>query len=353
MTFPALSVALGNFDLQLWSWLAPATVTAAALVSASTIHLLHPLLSRYALAKPNIRSSHQNPTPQGGGIAVIAATLGVASLLAVSIDGITTSFKSDLLGVFTATLLVALVGAADDISAIPVVSRLLFQAIAVALVISTLPANLSIISFVPVWLERAMLFVGMLWFVNLVNFMDGIDWMTVAEVVPIAAGLALLGLLGALPAHAAIVALALLGAMLGFAPFNRPVARIFLGDVGSLPIGLLLGWALVLLAGRGHIAAAFLLPLYYLADATVTLLRRLVKGEKVWQAHRSHFYQRATDNGFSVSDIVGRVFAVNMGLVALAFTTVWFDSRLVSFAALVLGALAVGQLLVTFARRRS
>ena len=75
-------------------------------------------------------------------------------------------------------------------------------------------------------------------------------------------------MLGALPAHATVVALALCGALIGFAPFNRPVARIFLGDVGSLPIGLLLGWLLVLLAGSGHLAAAMMLPLYYLADAT-------------------------------------------------------------------------------------
>lgn len=353
MTFPALSVALGNSDWQLWSWLAPATIAGTALLCAGLIQLLHPLLRRHALAKPNIRSSHQNATPQGGGIAVIAATLGIASLLAVSVDGVATNFKSDLLGVFTAALLVALVGAADDLSAIPIVARLLFQAIAVALVISTLPANLSIIPFAPVWVERAILFVGMLWFVNLVNFMDGIDWMTVAEMVPVAAGLALLGLLGVLPTHAAVVALALLGAVLGFAPFNRPVARIFLGDVGSLPIGLLLAWALVLLAARGHIAAAFLFPLYYLADATITLLRRLVNGKNVWKAHRTHFYQRATDNGYPVPDIVKRVFAVNTGLVVLAVITVGFDSHLVSFAALVLGALAVGQLLLTFARRRS
>ena len=271
---------------------------------------------------------------------------------AVSIGGITTSFKSDLLGIFSATLLVALVGAADDVSALPVGARLLLQAIAVAVVIFTLPADLSIIPLMPVWAERAMLFAGMLWFVNLVNFMDGIDWMMVAEVVPVAAGLALAGLLGALPAYAAVVALALLGAMLGFAPFNRPVARIFLGDVGSLPIGLLLGWLLVLLAGRGHLAAALLLPLYYLADATVTLVRRLMKGEKIWQAHRTHFYQRATDNGFAVLDIVRRVFALNIGLVMLALATIWFDSGWVSFVALLLGGLAVGWLLVTFGRRR-
>ena len=79
------------------------------------------------------------------------------------------------------------------------------------------------------------------------------------------------------------------------------------------------GGCLLQLAGRGAIAAAILLPLYYLADATITLARRLIRGEKVWQAHRSHFYQRATDRGFTVSQVIAHVFAVNIALAALAF----------------------------------
>src|SRR5206468_5619874 len=139
------------------------------------------------------------------------------------------------------------------------------------------------------------LIVGGVWFVNLVNFMDGLDWMTVAEVVPITACLAMLGLIGALPAGPALTAAALLGAMLGFAPFNKPVARLFLGDVGSLPIGLLLGWLLLRLAASGQLVAALILPLFYLADATVTLAWRLAARRPFWQAHRTHFYQRAID----------------------------------------------------------
>src|SRR5690606_23967419 len=108
------------------------------------------------------------------------------------------------------------------------------------------------------------LIVALLWFVNLTNFMDGLDWMTVAETVPVAAGIAILGPLAGLPAEAVVTALALGGAMIGFAPFNRPMARLFLGDVGSLAVGLLLGWMLILLAAQGHLAAALLLPLYYL-----------------------------------------------------------------------------------------
>jgi len=195
--------------------------------------------------------------------------------------------------------------------------------------------------------------IAILWFVNLTNFMDGIDWMTAAEVVPLTAGLTLFGLMGALPRDATVVALALCGAMIGFAPFNRPVARLFLGDVGSLPIGLLLAWLLVLLASGGYLAGALLLPLYYLADATITLLRRLANGEPVSQAHRSHFYQRAMDGNFSVYQIVGRVFVVNIGLIAFAATTLLTPSFIVDAAALSAGCVLVALLLYRFAAAKA
>ena len=108
---------------------------------------------------------------------------------------------------------------------------------------------------------------------NLVNFMDGLDLMTVAEIVPVTGALVLLGWLGELPAPATIAAAALCGAMLGFAPFNRPVAKIFLGDVGSLPIGLLAG----LVPAAARLASADSPPRcccrsIISPDATVTLL---------------------------------------------------------------------------------
>jgi UDP-N-acetylmuramyl pentapeptide phosphotransferase/UDP-N-acetylglucosamine-1-phosphate transferase len=196
------------------------------------------------------------------------------------------------------------------------------------------------------------LLVGGLWFVNLVNFMDGIDWMTVAEVIPLTAALSVLGLEGTLPAYGIALSLALGGAMLGFAFFNRPTARIFLGDVGSLPIGLILGVLLLLVASAGHLTAAVILPLYYLADATITLVRRLMRGEPIWQAHRSHFYQRATDNGFTVLGVVTRVFAVNIGLGVLAATTVIVPGRSSDIVALIGAVILVTGLLVAFERGR-
>ena len=214
-----------------------------------------------------------------------------------------------------------------------------------------LPADIRVVPIFPFWLERAAELLALLWFINLVNFMDGIDWITVAEVVPVSGALAVFGMCGALPESGTLVAAGLCGATIGFAPFNRPVARLFLGDVGSLPIGLLLGWLLVLLAGQGHLAAAVLLPLYYLEDATITLFRRLFAGEPIMQAHRSHYYQRAKDAGIGNYRIVGRIFAVNVILVALAAVTLSSPALLVQCSAVAAGGIVVTALLWSFRRR--
>lgn len=332
-----------------WALLAAAIVALAALVSALLIVVLHPLLQRYALARPNARSSHKIPTPQGGGIAVVAATIAAAgvSLYFFAAAGWTVT---PLWLTFAAVVLIAGVGAVDDIRTIEIMPRLALQAIAVAAVLYALPEHVRVVTAAPFWLERILLFVGGLWFVNLVNFMDGIDWMTVVEVVPLTAAVAAIGVFGGLPVQAVAVALALCGAMAGFAYFNRPIAKLFLGDVGSLPIGLLLGWLLLLVATSGHLTAAIVMPLYYVADATVTLVRRFTRGEPIAQAHRTHFYQLATDRGFTVTQVVTRVFVVNVGLCALAILSVTVAGIASKIVALVGGVAIVAGLLVAFAR---
>src|SRR5262249_12094741 len=150
------------------------------------------------------------------GIAVIVATLSIAGvfmgLMQMTISPV----------VFGATLFIALVGAADDIHSIAVLPRLLLQAVAVAAIVFTAPYDLRIAPEMPLAIERGVIFLGGLWFVNLVNFMDGLDWMTVAEVVPISGALVIFGWLGVLPTPTTVIAAALCGAMLGFALFNRP-----------------------------------------------------------------------------------------------------------------------------------
>jgi UDP-N-acetylmuramyl pentapeptide phosphotransferase/UDP-N-acetylglucosamine-1-phosphate transferase len=326
-----------------------AVILVAGFAAAALIVLMRPLFARYALARPNARSSHKAPTPQGGGVAVVLG--GFAALIAVALLGQAQGLAA-LAPLGAAVVLLMGLGVVDDIRSLPALPRLALQAVAVVAVVATMPAELRALPIAPLVIERSVEAVALLWFVNLVNFMDGIDWITVAETVPVAAGVYILSLFGAVPQTPALVALALLGAVLGFAPFNRPVAKLFLGDGGSLPIGLVMGWLLLQLAGNGHLAAALLLPLYYLADATITLTRRSARGERIMEAHRSHFYQIATTRGFSVMDVVKRVFAANLVLLWLALTSVVLDSAAFDVIALVLGAGEVALLLRVLARGR-
>ena len=324
-------------------------LVAAAAVSAILIRVLRPLLVRYALARPNARSSHTVPTPQGGGIAVVAGTLLAGSAAVGALDGV--SALPGLTVLIGATLALALLGAVDDIRPLPAGLRLLVQLASVGLVVWALDPGRMLPGAVPIALERVVLVVAGTWWVNLVNFMDGIDWITVAEFVPLTGVVAGLALLGIVPPSTGALAASLLGALLAFAPANRPVARLFLGDVGSLPIGLVTGAMLLVLADRGHLAAALLLPLYHLVDATLTLALRTHRRERVWEAHRSHFYQRALGHGFRVMDVDRRVFVLNLVLAGLAAATLAWPS--LSAPMLVLGTALVGLVLRSFARPRS
>lgn len=331
--------------------LRPLVICVAAAVLAAVLCVgLRPLLLRYALARPNARSSHKIPTPQGGGIAVLAgafAALG-ASLWLDPVEG---EAARAVLVIALAVTGLGIVGAWDDIRPLPASVRLVLQAACVGFVLFRAAPELRLFpEIMPLSVERALALLAGVWFVNLVNFMDGLDWITVAGMVPLAAALALAAMMGVIDPVTGWLAAALCGGLLGFAPFNRPVARLFLGDVGSLPIGLITAWLLYRLALQGGLAAAILLPLYYLADATLTLARRAARGERVWEAHRSHFYQRATVNGLSVPGVVGRVFALNIVLAGLAAATLLWPGWLVSLGALALGAALVAALLAHFAR---
>jgi UDP-N-acetylmuramyl pentapeptide phosphotransferase/UDP-N-acetylglucosamine-1-phosphate transferase len=243
------------------------------------------------------------------------------------------------------------VGGVDDIRGVPVPPRLALQVLAVALVVGAggqggriLPAA------VPYPLEAAALVVAGVWFVNLTNFMDGIDGITLAGFLPLAAGAAVLAGMGRLSPAGGLLAACFLGALAGFVWFNLPRARLFLGDVGSLPIGLLGGALLMDIAQNGAFAAAVILPLHHFADATLTLLARLSRREKVWEAHRQHAYQNAVDGGWSHARVSGVVLGLNVGLAGLAVLSARLDTA--GQAACVLAAgLAVAAVLAAFRGR--
>lgn len=327
---------------------------AAAIAAGVLVIALRPLLQRYALARPNARSSHRTPTPQGGGIAVLGGcfvALGLAAVMA----WLPPASRDSAGWLALAAALIGVIGAIDDIRPLPVAPRLAGQALTILLALWAVGDGARLTPDLPLALERAFEVFAGLWFVNLTNFMDGLDWLTVAGVTPLLLALALFGALaGAGGDHGtllAVVAAALAGGMLGFAPFNRPPARLFLGDVGSLAIGLIVAWLLFLLASGGALVAALLLPMYYCADATITLCRRLARGERVWEAHRQHFYQQAADRGWSAARVAGTIAVANVALAGLAALALTAEGLAAQLGLLACGAAVTGLLLARLGGR--
>jgi len=326
-----------------------AMVAGCAGLSALLVFLLRPLLIRHLLARPNARSSHKVATPQGAGLAVTATVL-IGCALAVLLWH--PAPEPSLVPVLAIAVALTILGSLDDAHALPVSWRLIGQTLAALVMALSLPSGFQVFpDLLPLVAERALIVLGTVWFVNAVNFLDGLDWMTVAQVVPMTIGITALQALGAVPATVGLLALVLLGAVLGFAVFNKHPAKVFLGDAGSLPIGFCLAFMLIFVA-KAHLAAALLLSLYTLADATLTLFRRVIDREPILSAHRTHFYQRAVVQGLRVPQVTARVFVLGLVLAGLAVATVLARSFLVDFLCLGLGLLATGLVLSALARGR-
>ncbi|HET7211750.1 MAG TPA: glycosyl transferase [Methyloceanibacter sp.] len=335
-------------DLAPLLW-AALLVAGCAGLTALLILMLKPLLVRHLMAHPNARSSHKTPTPQGAGFAVMLSVLA-GSALAISILG--PQAEPSLIPVLGITAGLMLLGGIDDALTLPVSWRFLGQTLASLALVLSLPEGFQLFpGLMPLAIERALLAFGIVWFINAVNFLDGLDWMTVVQVVPVTLGVAILHALGAVPATIGVLALALLGATLGFALFNKHPAQIFLGDAGSLPIGLCLAFMLIFVA-EAHFAAALLMALYTMADSTLTLFRRMLAGERISSAHRTHFYQRGVAAGLSVPQVTARVALLQIELVGLAIATVVFRSLTMDLLCLGLGLLATGLLLIALAKGR-
>lgn len=317
--------AIGLFEVALLAG-------TAALSYMATGMVLGYLRRNAILDLPNERSSHTVPTPRGGGWGIMATLLPAFALIGWIIG----SF--DRIGpVLAAAAGLIAVSWMDDRRSRPALFRLAAQIAAVAVGLTALPGHdLVFQGWLPLWADRLAAGFCWLWFVNLFNFMDGIDGLAGSEAASIGAGLALVSVMAGLGFVPLWLALATVGAALGFLGWNWHPARVFMGDVGSVPLGYLLGWLLLGAAGAGEWAAALLVPLYFLADATFTLLRRLAAGKRIWQPHREHIYQRAVQAGRSHSGVVLRVLVANACLVALAAASVT-----VGWVALVPGALVV------------
>ena len=319
------------------------------LASLAGTRALIPLLTRRAvLDVPNERSSHALPKPHGGGIAVVIVLLvGWIGVLAIRGD---LDSKSVLLAGMTAGL--AVLSFIDDVKNLSARFRLLLQAVAVAAgLVVTVPETGFTNGLVPIWVELPVAGFAWLWFVNLFNFMDGIDGITGVETISIGTGVIGLVMIGSVGIELQLPALAMVAAITGFLVWNWQPSKIFIGDVASIPLGFLSGWMLLetaaASAGLSGWAAAVLLPGYYLVDATFTLVRRMLRRENIFEAHRQHFYQQATQRGFSHAGACLAILALNIFLIVMAL----FVAPAYPVLAVFVGGAAVILLCFFFSRR--
>ncbi len=306
------------------------TLAAGAL---ATYAILVWLRRRALLDHPNERSSHTVPTPRGAGLAVVPVVLIVWAMLA-GLDAAPAGTWTTIV----IALVLMIVSAIDDRVGLAPAVRLLAHAAAAVAGVAALPGDAMVLQgLVPPLADRILAALAWVWFINLYNFMDGIDGITGVETAAIGLGVALLAVVQStadLPAAMAVAA-----AGLGFLIWNWHPARIFMGDAGSVPLGFMLGWLLLALAARGAWAPALILPGYYLADATITLLVRIVAGEKIWQAHRRHFYQRALGGGAGHDAVAWRIAVADALLIVLAVAALVRPWIALAGAGLVIAAL--------------
>jgi UDP-N-acetylmuramyl pentapeptide phosphotransferase/UDP-N-acetylglucosamine-1-phosphate transferase len=299
------------------------------------------LLNRNVLDQPNERSSHQAPVPRGGGIAMLALIIPCLIVTAI----VQQSFLAHA-GMLVGVLMVAVISWVDDKHSISAKDRLYVHLVAAFLGSFSLPdhaalfpafANLGLLPFA---IDRVIMIVGWAWFMNLYNFMDGIDGITGTETITLSMGicLAMIGI-GFADPFLPILTMLLTGASLGFLAYNWHPAKIFLGDVGSVPLGYLTGYGLIILAAHGHFVAALILPLYYLADSGITLARRAHRGERIWQAHREHFYQKAALALGRHDRVVWRIIAANSMLILAALLSFAYPWPSLSMAVLTVALL--------------
>ncbi len=303
----------------------------AALLCWVLIRGLLPWLSRVAAAAPSARSSHAVPTPQGGGLGLVAALLATFLPAMAMLDAI----RAPAIACLVALAGLCALGLADDRRPLDWRAKLLLQALAAALAAALLPSPA--IAGLPAAIGTPLAALFLLAVVNIVNFIDGIDEITVAHAAPALAMVAVAGLVGTIALPDGLLAAAGLGATLGFWLWNRHPARIFLGDAGSLPIGLLLGWLALSLIGQGQLITGLLILLYPAADGGLTLARRLLRGAPLTQAHRDHAYQRAVDSGVPSPRVAATVALISTGNALLALVTLAAPHGLVAVGASLLG----------------
>lgn len=291
--------------------------------------LLTGLIRQYAMNKglidaPNERSSHVQPTPRGGGLSIVLTFVLFLILLYAFMD----IPRQYLVALIAGGILIGGVGLVDDHRHIPPAYRALVHVMAASIIVYCIggipPLQIGEHMIDLGWQGNALAVVILVWLTNLFNFMDGIDGIAAAETTFIA--LAAIIISGAEATQYLMrLELGLAAACIGFLIWNWPPAKMFMGDVGSTFLGATLGTLAIISANLNDLPiwTWLILAGVFVVDATVTVVRRMLHGEKWYTAHRGHAYQRAARRCKSHKRVTLLVSAINVGwLLPLAWLSV-------------------------------
>ncbi|MCP5160064.1 MAG: glycosyltransferase family 4 protein [Hahellaceae bacterium] len=304
---------------------------------------------RYAMSAaildvPNSRSSHVNPTPRGAGLIFVVLSVGVWGGLSVG-GYIEWSYAAPFL---LSLVLTAGVGFYDDLAGASPLLRLAVQTIAVIISLLAFPSlpEIQWFGWSTPWppVVFSILLLTLVWLVNLFNFMDGIDGIAGVETVSVLGGGILLLLVGDGEAYA-LYPLVLMAAVAGFLMLNWPPAKVFMGDVGSGFLGLAIGLIAIISAieTQVNLWCWLILMSVFIADATMTLMRRIFRGQRFYEAHRSHAYQRLSRRWNSHAKVTGLLLAFNLlVLFPLAMMVMYWPQSGAAIFILTLGGLMAG-----------
>jgi UDP-N-acetylmuramyl pentapeptide phosphotransferase/UDP-N-acetylglucosamine-1-phosphate transferase len=302
-----------------WSFWITAAFAAFAISAISTWLAIGYAHRRRLIDQPGVRRSHSLPTPRGGGIGIVVAVL-VAACIPATLRPPTSIGAAVTLTI--AILIVAAVGWIDDHRGLSARARFAAHCIAAAIFLLPVIAAVALspeaveerfaTSVSTVWISLVVIVLAIVWFVNLHNFMDGIDGILAAQAIFVLAVLALLCRHVGEPHAGEILVFA--AAAAGFLPFNFPRARIFMGDVGSAVLGLLIAVAVLwqMSAPDTALASGLVLCSGFVTDATCTLVSRMARGRRWYSAHREHLYQWLVRSGFSHAGVVALYMGWNL-----------------------------------------
>ncbi len=273
---------------------------------------------------PSQRRSHNKITPRGGGLAIVIVVMTALS----SFEYITSGLLTKSAKVLPPLFVIATVSFLDDVKPVPVLIRLITHLICSAFAIF-LFFSLNFTNSALGYFIFAILVIALSGFVNIYNFMDGIDGMSCIESIHLSSTMLILSLLQfqvlANPYFIFSINIIILSCSIGFLIFNWQPAKIFLGDVGSISLGFLLGLCLLLLATTNSnlFIACAIASLYYVTDAVLTILIRLVNREKIWQPHLKHFFQKAVSKGKTHKRVVSIIAICNAFLMSLSVLSLY------------------------------